>query len=107
MDNSILQEALALPADDRLELAERIRESLVAGGAAREPGECPRCGCSHVARRGRDADGTQRWVCRGCGRTFTGRTGGLLALSKLPLSAWLEFVGATLEGASLRECAKR
>ena len=107
MDNSILQEALALPADDRLELAERIRESLVAGGSAREPGECPRCGCSHVARRGRDADGTQRWVCRGCGRTFTGRTGGLLALSKLPLSAWLEFVGATLEGASLRECAKR
>jgi len=56
MDNSILQEALALPADDRLELAERIRESLVAGGSAREPGECPRCGCSHVARRGRDAD---------------------------------------------------
>jgi transposase-like protein len=107
MDNSILQEALALPADDRLELAERIRESLVAGGSAREPGECPRCGCSHVARRGRDADGTQRWVCRGCGRTFTGRTGGLLALSKLPLSAWPEFVGATLEGASLRERAKR
>ena len=60
MDNSILQEALALPADDRLELAERIRESLVAGGSAREPGECPRCGCSHVARRGRDADGVRR-----------------------------------------------
>lgn len=107
MDNSILQEALALPEDDRRELAERIRESLVAGGPAGEPGECPGCGCSRVVRRGRDADGTQRWACRGCGRTFTGRTGGLLALSKLPLSTWLEFVGATLEGASLRECARR
>ncbi len=30
MDNSILQEALALPEEDRRELAARIRESLVA-----------------------------------------------------------------------------
>lgn len=35
MDNSILQEALAMPADDRRELAERTGESLVAGGTCR------------------------------------------------------------------------
>lgn len=104
MDGSILQEALALPEDDRRELAERIRESLVAGGPSGEPGECPRCGCSRVARRGRDANGTQGWVCRGCDRAFTERTGGLLAPSKLPPSTWLGFVGATLEGASPEEC---
>lgn len=98
MDNSILQEALAMPAEDRRELAERIRESLVAGGPAGEPGECPRCGCSRVARRGHDADGTQRWVCRGCGRTLAERTGGLLALSKLPPPAWPGVVDATPGG---------
>ena len=40
MDNSMLQEALALPEEDRRELAARIRESLVArpGGATR-PGD--------------------------------------------------------------------
>lgn len=43
-------------------------------------------------RRGRDADGTQRWLCRGCGRTFTARTDGLVALSKLPLATWLAYV---------------
>ena len=62
MDNSILQEALALPEEDRRELAARMRESLVA-----RPGGDP-AGCPRVVRRGRDADGTQRWLCRGCGR---------------------------------------
>lgn len=106
MDNSILQEALALPEEDRRELAARIRESLVArpGG---DPAGCPRCGCPRVVRRGRDADGTQRWLCRGCGRTFTARTDGLVALSKLPLATWLAYVDATLEGCSLRACAAR
>ncbi|MBM6953954.1 IS1/IS1595 family N-terminal zinc-binding domain-containing protein [Enorma phocaeensis] len=27
---------------------------------------CPRCGCPHMVRRGRDADGAQRRLCRGC-----------------------------------------
>ena len=83
MDDGVLQAALALPEEDRRELAERIRESLVSREEG-DPGSCPRCGCSHVVRRGRDADGAQRWLCRGCGRTFTARTGGLVALSKLP-----------------------
>ena len=106
MDDGVLQAALALPEEDRRELAERIRESLVSREEG-DPGSCPRCGCSHVVRRGRDADGAQRWLCRGCGRTFTARTGGLVALSKLPLGTWLAYVDATLEGASLRGCAKR
>ena len=106
MDDGVLQAALALPEEDRRELAERIRESLVSREEG-DPGSCPRCGCSHVVRRGRDADGAQRWLCRGCGRTFTARTGGLVALSKLPLGTWLAYVDDTLEGASLRGCAKR
>ena len=39
MDNSILQEALALPEEDRRELAARIRESLVARPGATRPGD--------------------------------------------------------------------
>lgn len=42
-----------------------------------EPDEYPRRGYSRVARRGQDADGTQKWACRRCGRAFTERAGGL------------------------------
>ena len=30
---------------------------------------CPHCGATHVIRNGHK-DGRQRWVCRGCGRSF-------------------------------------
>ncbi|BBM72066.1 IS1 family transposase [Rhodothermus marinus] len=30
---------------------------------------CPHCGHKHTVRNGRK-DGRQRWVCRGCGRSF-------------------------------------
>ena len=55
--------------------AEAIREAiarLVAEGAGGgEPSRCPRCGCERFVRKGRDAGGAQRYLCRGCGRTFT------------------------------------
>ena len=107
MYKSILQEALSLGEAERRQLAEAIRESLVAqAGRAGDPEACPRCGCGCVVRRGRDAGGAQRWLCRGCGRSFTARTGTLVALSKLPLSTWLDYVDATMEGRSLRACAE-
>lgn len=76
-DRSILQEALALPAKDGCELAERIGESPIARERAGGPGECLRRGYSRVARCGHDADDTPKWACRRCGRTFTERAGGL------------------------------
>ena len=45
-----------------------LAEELASGGG--EPDRCPRCGCPAFVRKGRDAAGRQRWLCRGCGRTF-------------------------------------
>ena len=73
----ILQEALALSAKAGCGLAERIGESPIARGRADGPGECPRRAYSRGARRGHDVDGTTKWACCGCGRTFTKRAGGL------------------------------
>ena len=55
------------------------------------PSRCPRCGSPSFVRKGRDRDGGQRWLCRGRARTFSARTRGLLASSKLPASAWMSF----------------
>lgn len=75
-----------------------------AGDAA--PEACPWCGSSSFIRKGHNHDGSQRWLCKECGRTFSARSRGLLAASKLDAATWSLFVEATLSGRSLRECAR-
>ena len=43
-----------------------------AGDAA--PGACPWCGSSSFIRKGHNRDGSQRWLCRECGRTFSAKS---------------------------------
>ena len=83
--------------------------------AAREPGKqadgatprsCPRCGSSSFIRKGHNADGSQRWLCKGCGRTSSSRSRGLPAASEPDATAWAPFVEAALPGPGLRQCAK-
>lgn len=75
------------------------------GGTARDAPCCPRCGCPHVVKRGRDADGAQRWLCRGCGRTFRGSTGSALAASKIDSAVWAEYAAMMVSGGTLKNCA--
>lgn len=69
----------ALKADLRDISSEEARELIdilqrvVAGEEVpelREPDPCPWCGSRHVVRKGHDRDGSQRWLCQTCGRTF-------------------------------------
>jgi len=71
------------------------------------PLACPHCGGVHLVKRGRDRDGTQRWLCRGCRRTFTLRTDSPLRACKLSLSTWDRFVDGMFEGLTLKELAER
>ena len=36
---------------------------------------CPRCGLAPTRKNGRDRRGTQVYECKGCGRSFTARSG--------------------------------
>ncbi len=76
----------------------------MAGDAA--PDACPWCGSSSFIRKGHGRDGSRRWLCRECGRTFSARSRGLLAASRLDAATWGAFVESTLSGRSLRECAR-
>lgn len=97
----------AMRDDDRRAALEALLAAMGAD-AAGDAGEapcCPRCGCPHVVRRGRDADGAQRWLCRSCGRTFRGTTGSVLASSRLDGAVWAEYAAMMVSGATLRDCA--
>ena len=89
------------------ELKASIAEELAASAGAPGPSACPHCGCPSFVRKGRGRDGGQRWLCRGCARTFSARSYGLLARSKLPASAWMAFAECMADALPLRETAAR
>ena len=110
MKDMILQFVDQMTHEEKLELQmalERaIAEEMVpeAAGAA---DSCPRCGCTEFVKKGHGRRGEQRWLCRGCGRTFGPATGGLLAKSKLDAAAWREFARCMVDRVPLRDCAGR
>lgn len=59
---------------------------------AYERDSCPRCGSRRIKGNGSDAKGVRRWVCVGCGRSFTPATGTVFDGRKIPVADWTEFV---------------
>jgi transposase-like protein len=53
---------------------------------------CPHCGSERVVRKGHDADGSQRWLCKGCGRTFRDEPDTIITRSKLKPAVWMRYL---------------
>ena len=93
---------------ERKMMIARLRELIadeLAGAATAE--RCPFCGCPERVRKGHGRDGSQRWLCKGCARTYSGRSMGLLSRSKLEPSAWMTFAECMADVLTLRETASR
>ena len=107
MPDLILQEARKLGVDERRRLIGLLRAQVLAelGEAGGEPDACPRCGGTHLVRKGHDRDGSQRWACRSCGRTLSRKTMGLLGYSKLKEDVWASYVEHACAGGTPGECA--
>lgn len=109
MLDMIAQLAEQLNRDEKEALLERLKAAIAAelAQAPGEPSFCPRCGCGSYVRKGRDADGSQRWLCHGCAHTFSAKTAGLLSMSKLSVGTWMTFAECAADEISLRESALR
>ena len=86
MKDIVSQFAMQLTLAEKRELVAELKGAIAEELASRAsgpagPSRCPRCGSPSLVRKGRDRDGGQRWLCRGCARTFSARTRGLLASS--------------------------
>ena len=49
---------------------------------------CPICVCVHVVRNGHRKEGTQRYVCRDCGKSFVATSNSIVSSTKKDLSVW-------------------
>jgi transposase-like protein len=116
MPRELLRELGCLTADELREVISALQTMVVEAlaGPEAEPDRCPRCGCERFVRCGLDkrreggvvVGTTQRYECKGCGRSFTRRTNSLLALSKLPVEKWTRFVELESRQASLATCER-
>lgn len=78
-----------------------------AAGDGYEVEHCPRCGSVAIVKKGKSRNGEQRYLCRGCGRTFSGSTDRILGTSKLPRETWMAYAECFALMLPLRECAGR
>ena len=68
---------------------------------------CPICGGTHVQRNGRRKNGSQKFVCKDCGKSFSIRKNTVFSGTHKSLSVWSEFLNCMAEGLSLDKCAKK
>lgn len=66
---------------------------------------CPLCGSVHVVRNGHQADGTQRYMCRDCKKSFTATTNSVVAGTRKDMSVWERYICCMMLGLSIRKSA--
>lgn len=67
----------------------------------REP-ECPRCHSDSFIKYGLSKNGTPRYQCKECGKTFNCASNTLFFSSKVNITAWFSFLECLLNGTSVR-----
>ena len=113
---SVLADIATLSVDDKEELKSFIiklfsktmgslesfvKEERFSGGLV-----CPICGCVHVVRNGHRKDGTQRYVCKDCGKSFVAITNSIVSSTKKDFFVWEKYVDCMINGFSLRKSAR-
>lgn len=96
---------------DRKVLADRILAALnreLMRASLDDPDmACPACGGRESVRCGKTRAGTPRWKCKSCGKVRCHiDTGGILALSKLPIETWEAYIPLFLAHVSCAKIAK-
>ena len=115
--DSLVESIKALPAIEfarlknlilsgELDSKKSIEEFLI--GKRFENGEtCPICGASHIVRNGHRKDGTQKFICRNCGKTFGITTNSITSGSKKDLTIWSKYISCMLEGLTIEVSAAK
>ena len=66
---------------------------------------CPHCGGHHVRRNGHREDGIQKYICAGCGKSFTIMTNSIFSGTRKGIDEWQGFMRCMADGKSLDSSA--
>ena len=90
------------------ELREVIYEDAYEAITARDDDlACPHCGSIFIVKKGHNPNGSQRWQCRDCKRTFSQVRDTLIGRPKLPAAKWMMYVECFVDCLALHTCASR
>lgn len=67
---------------------------------------CPVCGVTHVVRNGKRKDGTQKYICKDCGKSFVITTNSIVSGTRKDFNVWIKYVDCMLNGFSVRKAAE-
>ncbi len=81
-------------------LEEYVKEERFSGGLV-----CPVCGCIHIVRYGHRKDGTQRYKCKDCGKSFVATTNSIVSGTHKDLDTWEKYIDCIMNGFSVRKSA--
>lgn len=68
--------------------------------------KCLHCGSSHAVKNGRCPDGTQRYLCRDCKRTFQATTNSLASGTHKDYGVWVKYMECMAGKKTLMESAR-
>lgn len=67
---------------------------------------CPVCGATHVVRNGKRKDGTQKYICKDCGKSFVITTNSIVSGTRKDFNVWIKYIDCMLNGFSVRKAAE-
>ena len=100
-ERAILMEMLSgETSDESRDMDGFIAERRFSGGRV-----CPICGGVHVQRNGHRVNGSQKYVCRDCGKTFSIRKNTVFEGTRKDMATWERYVECMAQGLSLDKSA--
>lgn len=67
---------------------------------------CIYCGSNHVVKNGRRKDGTQRFLCRGCKKSFLPSSKSVTSRTRKGLTVWTSYLKCLLDKKTLQEASE-
>ena len=68
---------------------------------------CPFCGGTHVVKNGKRKDGTQKYICRECGRNPLITSNSIMSGTHKDVSTWVKFIDCELNDESLEQTSEK
>lgn len=67
---------------------------------------CPICSCANVSKYGKTKNGMQRYICKGCHKTFVLATNTVFFSAKKTLNDYKKYLHLMMEGAPIRKASE-